>query len=163
MALVMKNEVFEDVTPPGSWRLRLTLFVVRCFVSPWWWRSRVPPKRRFSQDPHGVTSEKTAFCIENITSPEDGNRSSFRNAVFSSFLQFRAMHKAPKPSDSECYTPSSISSDSNMKLGSRFKCICRYHIWSNNFAYCHSLECRILSLSLLKPLLENLYILSNVR
>jgi hypothetical protein len=29
--------------------------------SPWWRRRYVPPKRRFLQEPHGVTSQKTAF------------------------------------------------------------------------------------------------------
>jgi hypothetical protein len=33
--------------------------------------------------------------------PEDGNRSSFRNVVFSSYLKFRTMDKVHKPSDSE--------------------------------------------------------------
>jgi hypothetical protein len=33
--------------------------------------------------------------------PEDGNRSSFRNVVFSSHLYFRIKYKVPKPSDSE--------------------------------------------------------------
>jgi hypothetical protein len=33
--------------------------------------------------------------------PEDGNRSSFRNAVFYSYLEFRIMDKVQKPSDSE--------------------------------------------------------------
>jgi hypothetical protein len=34
-------------------------------------------------------------------SPEDGSRSSFRNVVFSSYLEFRTMDKVQKPSDSE--------------------------------------------------------------
>jgi hypothetical protein len=34
-------------------------------------------------------------------SHEDGNRSSFRNAVISSSLEFRTMDKVLKPSDSE--------------------------------------------------------------
>jgi hypothetical protein len=33
------------------------------FLSPWWRRRWVPPKRRFLQEPHGVTSQKTRFCI----------------------------------------------------------------------------------------------------
>jgi hypothetical protein len=40
-------------------------------------------------------------------SPEDGIKSNFRNIVFSSCLEFPAMDKVHKPSDSECYTPSS--------------------------------------------------------
>jgi hypothetical protein len=35
--------------------------LARSFFSPWWWRRYVPPNRRFSQEPHGVTSQKTAF------------------------------------------------------------------------------------------------------
>jgi hypothetical protein len=38
---------------------------------------------------------------DSLPSPEDGNRSSFRNAVFSSYLEFRALDKGEKPSDSE--------------------------------------------------------------
>jgi hypothetical protein len=34
-----------------------------------------------------------------LTSPEDGNRSSFRNVVFYSYLEFFAMDKVQKPSD----------------------------------------------------------------
>jgi hypothetical protein len=30
---------------------------------PWRWRQYVPPKRWFTQDPHGATSQKTAFFI----------------------------------------------------------------------------------------------------
>jgi hypothetical protein len=41
--------------------------------------------------------------------PEDGKRSSFQNVVFSSYLEFWEMDKVLKPSDSECYTPSSES------------------------------------------------------
>jgi hypothetical protein len=32
-------------------------------LSPWWRRRQVPPKRRFLQEPHGVTSQKTQFFI----------------------------------------------------------------------------------------------------
>jgi hypothetical protein len=38
--------------------------------------------------------------------PENGKRCSFRNIVFSSYFEFRAMGKVKKPSGSECYTPS---------------------------------------------------------
>jgi hypothetical protein len=41
----------------------LTLFLARRFLSPWWWRRYVPPKRRFLQGPHSVTSQKTVFFI----------------------------------------------------------------------------------------------------
>jgi hypothetical protein len=36
-------------------------------------------------------------------SPEDGNRYSFRNVVFYSYLEFRTMDKDQKSSDSEDY------------------------------------------------------------
>jgi hypothetical protein len=39
--------------------------------------------------------------------PEDGDRSSFRNVVFSSYLEFWTIDKAHKSGDSECYTSSS--------------------------------------------------------
>jgi hypothetical protein len=37
------------------------LFLVHRFLSPWWRRRQVPPKRLFLQEPHGVTSQKTTF------------------------------------------------------------------------------------------------------
>jgi hypothetical protein len=40
--------------------LRLTLFLVHRFLSPWW-RRRVPPKCRFLQEPQGVASQKKQF------------------------------------------------------------------------------------------------------
>jgi hypothetical protein len=36
-----------------------------------------------------------------VFSPKDGNRSSFQNVMFSTYLKFRAMDKVYKPSDSE--------------------------------------------------------------
>jgi hypothetical protein len=39
------------------------LFLVHRFFSPWWRRRQVPPKRRFLQEPHGVTTQKTPFFI----------------------------------------------------------------------------------------------------
>jgi hypothetical protein len=39
------------------------LFLVHRFLSPWWRRRHVPPKRRFLQEPHGVTTQKTPFFI----------------------------------------------------------------------------------------------------
>jgi hypothetical protein len=38
---------------------------------------------------------------------EEGNRSSFRNVEFSSYLELRTIEKVHKTSDSECYIPSS--------------------------------------------------------
>jgi hypothetical protein len=39
------------------------LFLVSRFLSPCWWRRYVHPKRRFLQEPHGLTSQKTTFFI----------------------------------------------------------------------------------------------------
>jgi hypothetical protein len=67
---------------------------------------------RFLQEPYGVISQKTPFfnkeCVS-FLSTEDGNRPSFRSVVISSYLEIRTMDKVHKPSDSECYTPSSES------------------------------------------------------
>jgi hypothetical protein len=41
----------------------LTLFLARQFLSRWRWRRHVPMKRRFLQEPDGVTSQKTSFFI----------------------------------------------------------------------------------------------------
>jgi hypothetical protein len=43
--------------------LLLLSFLVLWFFPPWWLRRYVPPKRRFSQEPYGVTSQKTVFFI----------------------------------------------------------------------------------------------------
>jgi hypothetical protein len=42
-----------------------------------------------------------------LYSPEDGNSSSFRNSVISSYLEFRTMDTVPRSHDSECHTQSS--------------------------------------------------------
>jgi hypothetical protein len=83
-AVTMKNAVFWDVTPCGScknryfgemYRLHQIVFlrsVRRLLVtvndvpsspifSPWWLTLYVPPKCRFLQEPHGITSQKTKF------------------------------------------------------------------------------------------------------
>jgi lambda repressor-like predicted transcriptional regulator len=39
--------------------------IARRFLSPWRWKQYIPPKRRFLQDPRGVTSQKTALFIYN--------------------------------------------------------------------------------------------------
>jgi hypothetical protein len=41
-----------------------------------------------------------------LTSPKDGNRPGFRCCVFW-FLEYQLMDRVQKPSNSECYTPSS--------------------------------------------------------
>jgi hypothetical protein len=42
-----------------------------------------------------------------LPSPGEGKRSSFRNVVFSSYLEFWTMDKVYESSESECYAPSS--------------------------------------------------------
>jgi hypothetical protein len=66
------------------------LFLVHWFLSPWWRWRQVPPKRRFLQEPHGVTTQKTPFFIVVPTS-----------------LESCTVGKGNNPSGSECYTPSS--------------------------------------------------------
>jgi hypothetical protein len=96
-----KNGVFWDVTPlrrntnffaacVGCW-LQLALFLVHRFLSPWWRTRWVPPKRRFLQEPHGVTSQKTSFFIvtavktSNLTSGLHGYTLMWINKVFLRF------------------------------------------------------------------------------
>jgi hypothetical protein len=43
------------------------LFLVHWFLSPWWRRRYVPAKRRFLQEPHGVTSQKIPFSTNQET------------------------------------------------------------------------------------------------
>jgi hypothetical protein len=55
--------------------LQLAFFLVHRFLSPWWRRRWVPPKRRFLQEPHGVISQQTSFfiaiklidCVKDVT------------------------------------------------------------------------------------------------
>jgi hypothetical protein len=75
---------------------------VRCF--------RVPPKvsslkpgvhlpqvkEHYSKGPNRVGAS--------LSSPEHGNRSSFRNVVLSSYFEFRTMEKGNKPNDSEYFS-----------------------------------------------------------
>jgi hypothetical protein len=41
---------------------------VHRYLSPWWRRRQVPPKHRFLQEPHGVTSQKTPFFFYKVLS-----------------------------------------------------------------------------------------------
>jgi hypothetical protein len=47
----------------GDCSLLLTLVPRTRIFLPWRWKRYVPPKRRFTQDLHGSTSQKTAFFI----------------------------------------------------------------------------------------------------
>jgi hypothetical protein len=60
----------EEIIPRSiaSCYLQLVLFLVHRFLPPWWRRRQFPPKRRFLQEQHGVTSQKTPFLIHIICS-----------------------------------------------------------------------------------------------
>jgi hypothetical protein len=58
-----KNAIFWDVAPCISCVNLLTLVPRSRIFLHWRWRRYVPPKRRFTQDLHGATSQKTAFFI----------------------------------------------------------------------------------------------------
>jgi hypothetical protein len=49
------------------------LFLVHRFLSRWWRRRQVPPKRRFLQEPHGVTTQKTPFFKLIVSIPNSFN------------------------------------------------------------------------------------------
>jgi hypothetical protein len=53
-----------------------------------------------------------------LTSTQDANSSSFRNAVFSSYSENWTMDKVHKPSDSECYTTTPELVDSTFYISS---------------------------------------------
>jgi hypothetical protein len=46
---------------------------------------QVPPKRRFLQEPHGVTSQKTAFFI--VTAVKTSNLTTFTKFIVNNFSQ----------------------------------------------------------------------------
>jgi hypothetical protein len=90
----MKNAVFWDVAPwrscvnlrfGGTYHLHLQGRKIRerrtsvsrwLQTADWKWRLYVPPKRRFTQDLQGATSQKTAFFI--VTSVKTSNLTYFR-------------------------------------------------------------------------------------
>jgi hypothetical protein len=68
--VLVRTDVSEELTTPfirvtrlGELGTAVALFLAHVFLSPWWRRRYVPPKRRFLQEPHGVTSQKTTFFI----------------------------------------------------------------------------------------------------
>jgi hypothetical protein len=61
--VTMKNAVFLDVAPCGSCEKRRLGRKSRHQR----WRRHVPPKRRYSQHPHGATSQKTTFFSLQLT------------------------------------------------------------------------------------------------
>jgi hypothetical protein len=68
--------------------MQLVLFLVHLFLSPWWRRLQVPPKRRFLQEPHGITTQKTPFFI--VTAVKTSNLTGFLHC----FLDFDAEFNA---------------------------------------------------------------------
>jgi hypothetical protein len=67
-------------------------------------------------------------AVVSLRSCGDGNRSSFRNAVSSSYLEHRVMDKVHKPRDSGCYYPqnpldSTEETTSNRHIPFIFRCM----------------------------------------
>jgi hypothetical protein len=58
------------------------LFLVHRFLSPWWRRRQVPPKRWFLQEPHGVTTQKTPFFV--VTAVKTSNLTHGKSSGLSS-------------------------------------------------------------------------------
>jgi hypothetical protein len=67
-------------------------FLVRRFLSPWCRRCYVPPKRRFLQESHGVTSQKTPFFI--VPAVKTSNLTSFQEKFV------KVLHVSPRISES---------------------------------------------------------------
>jgi hypothetical protein len=53
----VRTEISSQRAPVA---LLLTLLLALCFMSPWWRRRYISPKRRLLQEPHRVPSQKTA-------------------------------------------------------------------------------------------------------
>jgi hypothetical protein len=63
-AVTMKNAIFWDAEPCGSCKspgFGVTYHLHHQGDKNQWARNSVPPNRRFLQEPHGVTSQKTVF------------------------------------------------------------------------------------------------------
>jgi hypothetical protein len=58
-----KNRRATNISSVQKRKHALLIFVARRFLSPWWWRIYVPPKRSFLLQPQDVTFQKTAFFI----------------------------------------------------------------------------------------------------
>jgi hypothetical protein len=59
---LQSRKIRERATSMSRW-LQLTLVPRSRIFLPWRWRRYVPPKRRFTQDLHCATSQKTAFFM----------------------------------------------------------------------------------------------------
>jgi hypothetical protein len=109
-----------------KWFLRL-VDCLEQIPSPWgfseilgfWTLSIVLALKKRTKEKHDV-SETLSKGPNRIgfPSPEDGNKSSFRNVVFflSLFFNTRTMDKVRKPSISESYTPSSESYSNSLRV-----------------------------------------------
>jgi hypothetical protein len=83
--------------------------------------------------------------VPSFPSPVEGNRSSFRNTIFSRYLEFKTIDRVQKPSDSECYTPTSehlrFRQESNLLIW-RLDFTCSLHVASimrkhgGNYKFC---------------------------
>jgi hypothetical protein len=70
--LLLEPMFRRNALPPASgWKesasncLLLVTKLPACrFLSLWWWRRYIPPKRWFLQEPHGVTTQKTPFFMD---------------------------------------------------------------------------------------------------
>jgi hypothetical protein len=66
---LVRSDIRRNVAPPSSlpWNPQSYIAFLHealLIYLPWWLRSYVPPKRRFLQEPHCVTSKKTAYFID---------------------------------------------------------------------------------------------------
>jgi hypothetical protein len=68
----------------------LLTFLTRLLFSSWWWRRYVPPKHRFLQEPHGVTSQKTGLLI--VTAVKTSNLASHYQFNWMVPFQFTFLH-----------------------------------------------------------------------
>jgi hypothetical protein len=103
----MKSSIFSDITPSSplkvNWRFGGTghLHLQGRRINTWrmpssgMWRrlelvwTNVPPKRRFTQDLHGATSQKTAFFIVNAVKTTNLNNKHLLSRWFLALLIHR--------------------------------------------------------------------------
>jgi hypothetical protein len=93
--VLVRTDIGENVSPPSSVtkisklgttfavtsnRSTLRNKIARQFLSPWWWRRYVPPKRPFFKKPQGEISQMTAFFL--VTAVKTSNLSYFTLLYF---------------------------------------------------------------------------------
>jgi hypothetical protein len=98
------------------------LFLVHRFLSSWWRRRQVTPKRRFLQEPHGVTTQKTPFfcnCIvfDVVTCTGNSERRDIRRMLSSGMLnrRFGGMYRLHYHGDKNRRTRNNGSSNQQPK------------------------------------------------